>query len=157
MSLSLEKSQTLTVGELSSQSALDLMQVQAEAADYLRNAKQLKEWIDGAIALRYEQKANDLRAQLGKDTGTVNFDDEGVRVSAELPKKPVWDQKQLAEMANRIREGGDDPKDFIDVAYKISERKYTAWPAYLQASFKPARTLKIGKPTFRLQIVEVNV
>jgi hypothetical protein len=39
--------------------------VQAEAANYLRNAKELKDWIDGAIALKYDQKTSDLRKQLG--------------------------------------------------------------------------------------------
>jgi hypothetical protein len=57
MSLSLQQAQKLSMGELSGISALELMYVQAEAANYLRNAKELKDWIDGAIALKYDQHA----------------------------------------------------------------------------------------------------
>jgi hypothetical protein len=44
MSLSLQQAQKLSMGELSGISALELMYVQAEAANYLRNAKELKDW-----------------------------------------------------------------------------------------------------------------
>lgn len=154
MSLSLQQAQKLSIGELAGVSALELMHVQAEAANYLRNAKELKDWIDGAIALKYDQKASDLRQQLGKDTGTVNFDDDGVRVSSDLPKKPVWDQTRLAEIAQRISASGDNPAEFLDISYKVAERKYTAWPENLRTAFEPARTLKTGKPTFRLSIAQ---
>lgn len=154
MSLSLQQAQKLSMGELSGISALELMYVQAEAANYLRNAKELKDWIDGAIALKYDQKTSDLRKQLGKETGTVNFDDDGVRVSSDLPKKPVWDQARLAEIAQRISASGDNPAEFLDISYKVAERKYTAWPESLRTVFEPARTLKTGKPTFRLSIAE---
>jgi hypothetical protein len=104
--------------------------------------------------LKYDQKTSDLRKQLGKETGTVNFDDDGVRVSSDLPKKPVWDQARLAEIAQRISASGDNPAEFLDISYKVAERKYTAWPESLRTVFEPARTLKTGKPTFRLSIAE---
>lgn len=154
MSLSLQQAQKLSIGELAGVSALELMHVQAEAANYLRNAKELKDWIDGAIAMKYDQKVSDLRQQLGKETGTVNFDDDGIRVSSDLPKKPVWDQSQLSEIAQRISASGDNPAEFLDITYKVAERKYTAWPESLRTVFEPARTLKTGKPTFRLSIAQ---
>lgn len=154
MSLSLQQAQKLSIGELAGVSALELMHVQAEAANYLRNAKELKDWIDGAIAMKYDQKVSDLRQQLGKETGTVNFDDDGIRVSSDLPKKPVWDQSQLSEIAQRISASGDNPAEFLDITYKVAERKYTAWPENLRTVFEPARTLKTGKPTFRLSLAK---
>ena len=123
MSLSLEQAQAMSIGELAGVTAAELMRVQAEAANYLRNAKELKDWVDGAIAMKYEPEVSELRAQIGKDTGTVNFDDEGVRVSSDLPKKPVWDQSQLSEIAQRISASGDNPAEFLDITYKVAERK----------------------------------
>jgi hypothetical protein len=70
-------------------------------------------------------------------------------VSSDLPKKPVWDQSQLSEIAQRISASGDNPAEFLDITYKVAERKYTAWPENLRTIFEPARTLKTGKPTFR--------
>ena len=152
MSLSLEQAQAMSIGELAGVTAAELMHVQAEAANYLRNAKELKDWIDGAIAMKYEPKVSELRTQLGKDTGIINFDDQGVRVTSDLPKKPVWDQSQLSEIAQRIAASGDNPAEFLDITYKVAERKYTAWPENLRTVFEPARTLKTGKPTFRLSL-----
>jgi len=154
MSLSLEQAQTLTFGELAGVSAADLMQIQQDASDAFRKAKELKDWVEGAIALKYDHQAMALRQQLGKDTGTVHFDDEGVRITSDLPKKPVWDQAKLAEIAQRIAASGDDPAEFLDITYKVAERKYTAWPENLRTVFEPARTLKTGKPTFRLQLAQ---
>lgn len=152
MSLSLEQAQAMSIGELAGVTASELMRVQTEAANYLRNAKDLKDWIDGAIAMKYEPKVSELRTQLGKDTGTVHFEDDGVRITSDLPKKPVWDQAQLSEIAQRIAASGDNPAEFLDITYKVAERKYTAWPENLRTVFEPARTLKTGKPTFRLSL-----
>lgn len=152
MSFSLEQAQSLSIGELAGVAAIDLMQVQAEATELLRKTKELKDWIDGAIALKYDQQAKALRQQLGKDTGTVHFEDDGVRITSDLPKKPVWDQARLSEIAQRIAASGDNPAEFLDITYKVAERKYTAWPENLRTVFEPARTLKTGKPTFRLSL-----
>lgn len=154
MSLSLERVQLMSIGELASATATDLQQVQAEASELLRKSKALKDWIDGAVALKYEQRAQAIRLEQGKDTGKVHFMDDGIRVTSELSKRPEWDQQKLAEIAKRITEAGDDPAEFIDVAYKVSERKYIAWPESLRAAFEPARTLKTGKPTFHLETVK---
>jgi len=154
MSITLEEARLFSVSEMTGLSAQDLMQLQKEAAESLRQAKDLKDWVDGAIALKYEAQAKALRARLGKDTGTVHFEDDGVRVTADLPKKPVWDQQRLAEIAGRIAASGDNPSEFLDITYKVAERKYTAWPESLREVFAPARTLKTGKPTFQLIPIE---
>ena len=154
MSITLEDTKGCSVAELTGLPAKELMQLQAAATDSLQKAKELKDWIDGSIALKYEVQAKALRVQTGKDTGTVHFDDDRVRVTTNLPKKPVWDQKKLSEIAKRIAANGDDPSEYLDITYKVAERKYTAWPESLRESFAPARTLKTGKATFQLIPIE---
>ncbi len=154
MTITLEEARLLSVAEMTGLSAEDLAQLQSSAADLFRQARDLKDWIDGAIALKYDAQAKALRARLGKDTGTVHFDDDGVRITADLPKKPVWDQKKLSEIAERINASGDDPTEYLDITYKVAERKYTAWPEHLREVFAPARTLRTGKPTFQLIRIE---
>ena len=154
MSLSLAQVQGLSISELAAMSASDLMHVQAEAAHCLRHAKERKDWIDGAIALKYESQAKTLRSRLGKDTGTVHFEEDGIQITSDLPKKLVWDQQQLAEIAARIAADGDDPAEYLEITYKVAERKYTAWPENLRRAFAPARTLKMGKATFKLRMVD---
>ncbi|OED43324.1 hypothetical protein AB833_04060 [Chromatiales bacterium (ex Bugula neritina AB1)] len=154
MSPTAKQVQTLSATELADAPAAELMQLQAEARRELRRAKVFKDWVDGAIAQKYAQRAQVLRQQLGKDTGLVRFEDQGIAVACDLTKKPIWDQARLAELARRIRANGDNPADFIDISYRVAERKYSAWPTHLQAAFKPARTLKTGKPTFELNPVQ---
>jgi len=154
MNTTLEDAKVFSVAEMTGLPARDLMQLQLAAKKALQKTKDLKDWIDGSIALKYESQAKALRTQLGKDTGTVNFDDDGIRITCDLPKRPSWDQKKLADIAKRIAADGDDPAEYLDITYKVAERKYTAWPETLRQSFTPARTLKMGKPTFKLAIAD---
>ena len=46
----------------------------------------------------------------------------------------------------------DDPSEYIEVIYKVSERKFTAWPETIRTAFAPARTVRTGKATFTLTL-----
>lgn len=127
-----------------------LLDLKKQTADALATAKANADWIDQALDLRYGRIAAQQRLAAEKDTGTVTFSDGDIRVSVELPKKVEWDQAQLARIVERIRAAGKDPAEFVEVTYRISETRYNAWPASLRTSFDAARTLKTGKPSFRL-------
>jgi hypothetical protein len=58
----------------------------------------------------------------------------------------------LAIIAQRLAAAGEDPAEFIDVKYSVSERKYGAWPQALRSQFESARTLKPSKPKFTLTL-----
>ena len=73
---------------------------------------------------------------------------------ADLPKKVDWDQAELGQMVARIRAAGDDPDEYVETTFRVSERKYAAWPAAIRDGFEAARTVKPGKPTFRLTLRE---
>lgn len=72
-------------------------------------------------------------------------------IVADLPKKVSWDQDRLAAMAERIRAAGDDPTEYLEIAYRVSERRYGAWPAAMREGFADARSETTGKPVFRLE------
>jgi len=104
--------------------------------------------------LRFANRAQALRREAGKDTGTVRFDCDGVTVVAELPKRVDWDQALIAGVVERIRAGGDDPGQYVEIAIKVPERKYTAWPDHIRRQFEPARTVRTGKPSISLHLGE---
>ena len=144
--------------------ALSASQLSAAAPDVLQKAliaamtevtraKKQLEHIENAIDLRYAQQAKALRLAQGKDTGVVHFDDGDVRVTADLPKKVEWDQKKLSELIARIAAAGDNPAEFIETSYRVSETKYQAWQESLRSQFAPARTVKVGKATYRLALL----
>jgi hypothetical protein len=143
---------SMPIAEVAELLAEHLALLQEEAAEALDAAKQIKEQVDGAIALRFAGHAEAERRAAGKDTGTVRFDRDGVTVVADLPKKVDWDQRLIAPVVERIRAAGDDPSQYVDIAIKVPERKYGAWPENIRTAFAPARTVKTGKQTFHLVI-----
>lgn len=130
-----------------------LFELRNRSTELLTAAKQLAEHLDHALELKYADQAHELRFGQGKDTGVVHFADGPVRISADLPKRVEWDQKRLAEIVRRIAEGGEDPAEYVETAYRVSETKFNAWPESLKSAFAPARTLRTGKPGFRLALL----
>jgi hypothetical protein len=152
--LALDDIRKLPIGEIAALPADQLALLQEDAEAAFLAAKTVKEWLEGAIALRYRDRAVSARAAEDKDTGTVRFDDGPVTVIADLPKRVEWDQRQLAALVERIRAGGEDPTEYVEIAFKVPERKYAAWPAQIRSAFEPARTVKTGKPSFVLRLRE---
>ena len=141
-------------GELAQRSSESLFQMKNDAADLLAAAKAIVEHVDRTLDLKYAQRAHELRLAAGKDTGVVHFDDGHVRITADLSKKVEWDQTRLAEITRRIAANGEDPAEYVEISYRISETKFNAWPETLKSAFAPARTLKTGKPGFRLALIQ---
>jgi hypothetical protein len=151
--ISLETVRDLGIGDIAALSPEDLFEVRMEATHLLSAVKQLADKIDQALERKYAEAAQALRIAQGKDTGIVHFDDGAVRITADLPKKIEWDQARLAEIVHRIQANGENPGEYVEVAYKVSETKFHAWPESIRNVFIPARTLKTGKATFRLALV----
>jgi len=143
----------MAVSDVIALPAEHLALLQTDAREALDAAKRMQDWIEAAIALRYEQRAVGARAAAGKDTGTVRFQDGTVEVVVDLAKRVDWHQPRLAALSEQIRVGGEDPGQYVEVSFKVSERAYTAWPERIRAAFEPARTVRTGKPTYRLIIL----
>lgn len=152
--ITLDDLPTMPVGEIAALPGDQLALLKQDADERLRAAKNLCDWLDGAIALKYGDQAQDARQVEGKATGTVRLQDGPVTVVAELPKRVDWDQALLAGLVERIRADGADPAEYIDIAFSVPERKYTAWPKDIRQEFEPARTVRSGKPKFRLLLGE---
>ena len=153
-SISIERVRNIPVGELSNLPINQLSSLQKEANDSLDQAKRLKDWIDGAILLKYQNQSLAIRHSQDKDTGTVNFFDGDFKVTSIIAKRVDWDQKKIKEAISQIKEFGDNPFEYVNTTYKISETKYCAWPEYIKKFFRPARILKTGKETFKFAEIE---
>jgi hypothetical protein len=149
----LETLRHMPVSDVIALPAEHLALLQTDAREALDAAKRMQDWIEAAIALRYEQRAIGARAAAGKDTGTVRFLDGSVEVTADLPKKVEWNQPRLATLAEQIRAGGEDPGEYVEISFKVAERAYAGWPERIRGAFEPARTVRTGKPSYRLTIL----
>jgi len=65
-----------------------------------------------------------------------------------------WDQPQLAAIAQRIAASGERVEDYLDVEFSVPESRFNNWPTALRSQFEAARTVKPGKPSFRLTFTE---
>lgn len=125
--------------------------LQRDVDERIKRDKAAKARLDGALAVRYATRAAEERQAAGKDTGTIRFDDGDFTVVADLPKRVDWDQDHLAAMVERIRATGDNPAQYVDIAFKVPERKYAAWPDAIRAGFETARTVRPG--ALKIEIV----
>lgn len=148
--ITLDAIRTMPIGEIAALPADVLAFLQDDADAALKRAKTLKDWLDSAVALKFGERAREARAALAKDTGTVRFTDGAITIVADLPKKVEWDQGKLAALVETIRASGENPTEYVEISISVSERAYGAWPDAIRRAFEPARTLKTGKPTFRL-------
>jgi hypothetical protein len=150
--ITLDDLRNMQIGEIVALSAEQLALLQDAANEVLRSAKTTSDWLEGAIALKYTDRAVMARMEASKDTGTVRFDDGTVTVIADLPKRVDWDQAQLAGLVERISAAGDDPTEYVDVSFKVPERKYAAWPESIRQNFEPARTVRTGALKVKLEL-----
>jgi hypothetical protein len=100
------------------------------------------------------EKAAQQRKAKGKDTGSVTFEIDGCKVTADLPKSVDWNQAKLREAVAGLVEMQEDPAEYVSTEHKVAEAKYVAWPKSLQKLFEPARTLGVGKPTYKVALKE---
>jgi hypothetical protein len=148
---SLEDMLNMPAGDLAQMPVELLASVQAELAHASKQLKAATARFNAALEVRYATRATEARRACGKDTGTVRLVDGDYTVVADLPKRVDWDQDRLAAMVERIRAAGDDPAQYVEIAFKVPERKYAAWPDAIRAGFEPARTVRPG--TLKIEIV----
>ena len=150
----LEALPRLPVAEIVALPAEELARLQHEAEEALRKAKLTVAWLDGALAVKYADRARAARGEAGKDFGVARFFDGAVQIVADLPKRVDWEQRALAGLVDRIKAEGDDPAEYVEISLKVSERKYASWPTHIRSLFEPARTVRTGKETFELIVSE---
>lgn len=124
------------------------------AIDWLKKARAK---FDAAMEQSYGEQARATRLDAGKDFGAVHFADGPLRITADVSKRVAWDQAALADFAQRIAATGDKVADFIDIDYSISESRFNAWPSTLKETFAKASTVKPGKTSYRLALVQENL
>ncbi len=110
--------------------------------------------LNTALEHRYGEQARAALLESGRDFGVTHLSDGDLRVTYELPKRVSWDQEQLSKIAERIAAAGERVQDFLDVDLSVSESRFNNWPPALKEQFAAARTVKPGKPSYRLAIVQ---
>jgi hypothetical protein len=119
-----------------------------QAKDVARDYENL---LQAVLNHRFSLRSQQLRQDAGKSTGIVRFQDDGFTVISDLPKRTEYNQALLKDAVEALRKWGEDPEDYVGIEIKVSETKYGAWPPAVRELFEPARTLKTGKPSYKLE------
>lgn len=146
----------MPAGELAQMPVEQLAELQGELAHASKQLKAATARFNAALEVRYGTLVADERRARGKDTGTVRLQDGDFTIVADLPKRVEWDQDRLGDMIDRIRAAGDDPAQYVDIAFKVPERKYAAWPDAIRRGFEPARTVKTGTLKVEIELSEAS-
>lgn len=137
---------------VASLTAPELACILDDLAEQKASLARIEDKVRSALDLKYGARAKQRRAEEGKDTGVVRFEDNGFVVIADLPKRVKWDQEKLKHAAEIIRSGwGDDPADYLKVKLEVSEAAFANWPRPVRELFIPARTVETGRPVYRIE------
>jgi hypothetical protein len=83
-------------------------------------------------------------------TGTEHRDDGDYAVKIEVPKKVDWNADGLIAACDALEAAGEDPREFVDFAPKVSETKFKSIPERFRKLLEPARTVTPGKAKITL-------
>lgn len=147
-----EQLSAMSDAQLASLSPAQLCEVHHNLAQLVDWVKKAQAKVHAAMQRRYAEQERAVRAEVGKDFGTVRFNDGLVRITVDTPKRVSWDQKQLAAIAERIAASGERVQDYVDIEFSVPESRFNNWPAALREQFEPARTVKPGKSSYDLAI-----
>jgi hypothetical protein len=144
----------LSVSQIAGLPQQRLQELDISLNELMAWAKQARERVNTALEQRYGEQARAALVESGRDFGVSHLSDGLLRVTYELPKRVSWDQKRLAEIAERIVASGERVQDYMDVDLLVSETRFNNWPPALKEQFAAARTVKPGKASFRLAFVQ---
>ena len=148
--ISLEQMMRTPIGDVAKLSPAELYKLSYEAGVMLAHSKKVQQWVDSAIAMKYAEQIKAKRQRMEKDTGVIHIEDNEYRLTSDVTKKTEWDQDKLEKIVASIHKEGDNPLEYVDITYKVPEKKYTAWPQSIRKIFEPARTIKTGNPSYAL-------
>jgi hypothetical protein len=120
--------------------------IYGEAKDLAAKIAANKKRLTLAIQRRFSDELDNVT------TGTTTIVRGNVELKVTTPKRVTWDQAALASMHQHIYENwDDDPNDYIQVKYSISENAYKNWPQSLQEKFIDARVVTPGPKTLEFR------
>jgi hypothetical protein len=140
----------LSVSQIAVLSQQELQELDISLAMLASWVKVSRDRMNAALEQRYGEQARAGLLESGRDFGVMHLSDGDLRVTFELPKRVSWDQKRLAEIAERIVAAGERVQDYMEADLSVSESRFNNWPPALKEQFTAARTVKPGKAAFRL-------
>lgn len=124
----------------------ELIQERQQMLDQIKTLQSRVEELEDQI---FEAVKDQVKSQ-----GSTTIKNNGHKITVTIPMRTSWDEKQLREIAERIKGGGDDPEQYIQYKLSVPESKYKAFPDAVRQIFEPARTIKPGKRSIKVEATD---
>jgi hypothetical protein len=123
-----------------------------ESIDEQINALKLKkEYLSDNLLKLFEQDIQEKLSDKEYGCGTASLDTGDFNMKVVVSKRVKWDQKKLSSIAHSISDHGEDPRDYMNVEYKIPEASYKGWPPKIRGYFEGAREVSQSKPVIKFE------
>lgn len=83
--------------------------------------------------------------------GTANLDLPMYKIKVTVSKKVKWDEKELKAIANKIKEAGQEPENFIKYKLSVSETAFNGFTEDVQDAFMSARSVEASDPKIKIE------
>jgi len=117
----------------------------------IKSLTHLKKMLVAAVERKF---ADDINAMGTGSLTSLTIEREGTLIKVTRPKSVAWDQEILHDLYVKIQnEWNDDPSEYIQAKYGVSENAYNGWPTTLRKQFEPARTVKAGATSLKFALI----
>jgi hypothetical protein len=131
-----------------------LFEQREEIRSRIDKDKALLKILNDKIYDRYSGKAKEKLYKDGKDFGTTNIFEEGMKIKCVFKKNVVWDTQALEDISSRL--GSDLSQHYIDKKLTIRESRYKEAPPELIEMFSTARTVSTSGVIIEVDKEEVQ-
>jgi len=139
---------SLTPAEMAELPVSALAELQAGLNDARKEIERRSGVLWAELDRRFHARITALLHADGKDTGTKHLAEDGYDVLGEISKKVAWDQQKLLAVIRAMpKKIGDH---YAKVELSVAEAKYRAAPPDIRVKLETARTVKPGKPVYKL-------
>ncbi|WP_029604417.1 hypothetical protein [Kozakia baliensis] len=126
-----------------------LLELQKDLAEMKAAVESYSEALYRTISARY---ADTFEGERDKDTGVVHIIDQGFKVTQDIRKNVRYDQKKLKAVLDKLASKGENILEYVEVTYKIPERKWAVWPNALRKTFESSRSVNSPRPNYSIEV-----
>ena len=119
--ISLDELRLMAVGDIAALPAEQLALLQDEADEALRRAKTACDWLAGAVALKYADRAHAARQAAGRTPARSLRRRRGHRDRRSAQARRLG-PGEARRAGGRYPSRGDDPAEYVDVSIKVPEQ-----------------------------------
>lgn len=120
----LEKFAKMSLQEISELPIERLAALQKGFETLIVHADMARQGLNGALRLKYSPLINEKRDKRSQPYGEIRIKDENYTIIENRPLVGEWDSSKLKKYAERIKDSGGNPEDFVDITYNVSEKRY---------------------------------